>query len=65
MEKEAEQLGYDRVAHRLRVAEQYKSLNSAAKKAGVFNYALFHDAGTRGLYGGLGKQEIKRKKKIF
>lgn len=57
-------LGYDRVAHRIRVAHQTKSLNMAAKKAGVFNYALFHDAGTRGLYGGLHKAEIKRKKSI-
>lgn len=30
----------------------------------MINYGLFHDAGTRGLYGGLGKQEIKRKKNI-
>lgn len=63
-ELEVETLGYDRVAHRLRVTQQIKALNSAAKKCGVQNYGLFHDAGYRGLYGGLGRKEIKRKKSI-
>ncbi len=63
-EIDTDNLGYDRVAHRLRVTQQIKALNSAAKQVGVQNYGLFHDAGYRGLYGGLGRKEIKRKKNI-
>jgi DNA-damage-inducible protein D len=55
---------YDRLEHRRRVSDTVKALNSAAKAAGVQRYALFHDAGYRGLYGGLGLSEIKARKGI-
>src|SRR5438874_1153557 len=48
-----------RVELRKRVSNANKALNAAAKKAGVQNYGLFHDAGYRGLYGGIGLSEIK------
>ncbi|SRR5579885_903903 len=53
---------YDRAAHRKRVSDGIKALHSAAKQAGVQRYALFHDAGYKGLYGGLGLTAIKQKK---
>jgi DNA-damage-inducible protein D len=46
---------------RVRVANT--CLGEAAKEAGVQNYARFHDAGYRGLYG-IGVAEIKDKKGI-
>ena len=52
-----------RLEMRNRVKEANRSLNSAAKNAGVQNYGLFHDAGYRGLYG-LSKQEIIARKGI-
>lgn len=55
---------YDRVEHRRRVSQGVKALNSAAKKAGVQRYGLFHDAGYRGLYGGLGLTAIKEHKGV-
>jgi DNA-damage-inducible protein D len=39
-----------RIYLRKRVREAVKSLHSIAKEAGVQKYALFHDAGYRGLY---------------
>ncbi len=51
-----------RIELRDRIREDVKALNSAAKHAGVTNYALFHDAGYRGLYGGLGLAQIKESK---
>jgi DNA-damage-inducible protein D len=55
---------YDRLEHRHRVSRTVKALNSAAKRAGVQRYGLFHDAGYRGLYGGLGLSAIKARKGI-
>lgn len=52
-----------RMELRDRVTEAVKHLNSTAKGAGVINYAFFHDAGYRGLYG-MGLQAIKLKKRI-
>lgn len=52
-----------RLELRNRVKSAVKNLNSAAKEAGVQNYALFHDAGYRGLYG-LGLKDIKMRKAI-
>jgi DNA-damage-inducible protein D len=49
---------------RNRVKDANRNLNSAAKAAGVQNYAFFHDAGYKGLYGGLGKSEIEALKDI-
>jgi DNA-damage-inducible protein D len=52
-----------RIELRDRVQEANRNLNSAAKQAGVQRYALFHDAGYRGLYE-MGLGNIKRKKGI-
>src|SRR6266403_961661 len=52
-----------RLELRERVKEAVKHLNSAAKSSGVINYAFFHDAGYRGLYG-MGLKAIKGKKGI-
>jgi DNA-damage-inducible protein D len=52
-----------RLELRKRVKDANKHLNDAAKKAGVQNYGLFHEAGYRGLYG-IGLKEIKAKKGI-
>lgn len=49
---------------RSRVKDANKGLNSAAKNAGVVKYAVFHDAGYKGLYGGIGKTEIQARKGI-
>lgn len=53
-----------RLELRARVKDHNKYLSSAAKRAGVRNFPQFHDAGYRGLYGGIGVQAIKRKKGI-
>lgn len=53
-----------RLMLRNRVKDANKSLNSAAKKAGVQRYGIFHDAGYKGLYGGLGRAQIQAKKGI-
>jgi DNA-damage-inducible protein D len=50
-----------RIEQRHRVTQTVKALNSAAKTAGVQKYALFHDAGYRGLYE-MGLADIKRRK---
>ncbi len=52
-----------RLELRDRVKVAVKHLNSAAKNSGVVNYAFFHDAGYRGLYG-MGLKAIKAKKGI-
>ena len=52
-----------RLQLRDRVRTANKDLNSAAKQAGVQRYALFHDAGYRGLYE-MGLADIKRRKGI-
>jgi DNA-damage-inducible protein D len=62
LQEQAQQ--YDRLAHRRRVSGTVKALNSAARTAGVQRYGLFHDAGYRGLYGGLGLSAIKARKGI-
>lgn len=55
-----------RLLLRDRVKDANKKLSSAAKDAGVRNsmFGVFHDAGYKGLYGGIGLQEIKAKKGI-
>jgi DNA-damage-inducible protein D len=47
-----------------RVKDANKDLNAAAKDAGVTKYGVFHDAGYKGLYGGLGKPELQARKGI-
>jgi DNA-damage-inducible protein D len=62
----SEQLGTDvsrRIELRKRVKDANKHLVGAAKVAGVQKYALFHDAGYRGLYD-MGLREIKQIKRI-
>jgi DNA-damage-inducible protein D len=56
--------GARRVMLRDRVRDANKNLVGAAKIAGVQNYAFFHDAGYRGLYGGLRQADVKRRKQI-
>lgn len=53
-----------RLLLRGRVADANKKLFGAAKAAGVRHYAIFYDAGLTGLYGGIGRKEIKRRKGI-
>jgi DNA-damage-inducible protein D len=53
-----------RLLLRDRIRDANKKLFSAAKAAGVTRYAIFQDAGIKGLYGGLGVQDIKKKKGI-
>lgn len=49
---------------RNKVKDANRNLNAAAQRAGVKRYGTFHDAGYRGMYGGLGKDAIKAKKGI-
>lgn len=51
-----------RLALRERMKEANKGLTSAAHDAGVRKYGAFHDAGYRGLYGGLSQADIKELK---
>lgn len=53
-----------RLLLRDRVKDANKKLFGAAKNAGVKRYAIFQDAGYKGLYGGLGRDEIKKRKQI-
>lgn len=64
-QEQFDQLTYEekRLELRERVRFANTCLNDAAKEAGVQNYARFHDAGYRGLYG-IGVAEIKAKKGI-
>lgn len=57
--KEAEQV--ERVALRGEVSEREKSLGATAGNHGVQDYALFHNAGYRGLYN-MNLAELKKKK---
>ena len=47
-----------RLEQRRRVSDAYKGLSSTAKRAGVRRYAIFSDAGLKGLYG-MGLRNIK------
>ncbi len=53
-----------RVFLREEMKEHNKNLASAAKSAGVTNYAGFQDAGYIGLYGGLRQKDIKDRKHL-
>lgn len=53
-----------RVMLRNEMKEHNKKLSSAAKSAGVYNYADFQDAGYIGLYGGLRQKDIHSRKKL-
>jgi DNA-damage-inducible protein D len=56
----------ERVELRKLTAEEFKALSGAARQAGVESrmFGVFHDAGYKGLYGGLGTEEIKNRKAI-
>lgn len=56
----------ERLEIRKQTAEEFKQLSGAARAAGVENrmFGVFHDAGYKGLYGGLGNEAIKREKGI-
>ena len=57
---------FERVQLRKQTSEEFKALSGAARDAGVQSamFGVFHDAGYRGLYGGLGSEGIKRRKHI-
>ena len=56
----------ERLELRKQTAEEFKALSGAARQAGVENrmFGVFHDAGYKGLYGGIGMTEIKERKAI-
>lgn len=56
----------ERLELRKQTSEEFKALSGAARQAGVQNrmFGVFHDAGYKGLYGGLGNEDIKKKKGI-
>lgn len=56
----------ERLELRKQTSEEFKMLSGAARQAGVQDrmFGVFHDAGYRGLYGGLGGDAIKSKKNI-
>lgn len=56
----------ERLELRKQAAEEFKALSGAARQAGVQDrmFGVFHDAGYKGLYGGLGNASIKAKKGI-
>lgn len=56
----------ERLELRRQAAEEFKALSGAARRAGVESrmFGVFHDAGYKGLYGGLGADEIKARKSI-
>jgi len=56
----------ERLEVRKQTSEEFKALSGAARQAGVQDrmFGVFHDAGYKGLYGGLGNQDIKARKRI-
>lgn len=56
----------ERLELRKQASEEFKALSGAARQAGVESrmFGVFHDAGYKGLYGGLGNDAIKAKKGI-
>ena len=56
----------ERLELRKQAGEEFKALSGAAQQAGVQNtmFGVFHDAGYKGLYGGIGRDAIKTKKGI-
>ena len=56
----------ERLEIRKQAAEEFKALSGAARQAGVQDrmFGIFHDAGYKGMYGGLGRDAIKTRKKI-
>jgi DNA-damage-inducible protein D len=56
----------ERLELRKQTSEEFKALSGAAQDAGVQSkmFGIFHDAGYKGLYGGLGGAAIKARKAI-
>ena len=56
----------ERLESRKQTTEEFKALSGAAQDAGVHStmFGVFHDAGYKGLYGGLGSEQIKARKRI-
>lgn len=56
----------ERLELRKQTGEEFKALSGAAQQAGVQNrmFGVFHDAGYKGLYGGLSRDDIKSRKHI-
>jgi DNA-damage-inducible protein D len=56
----------ERLELRKQASEEFKALSGAARFSGVQDrmFGIFHDAGYKGLYGGLGSDEIKNRKSI-
>lgn len=56
----------ERLEIRKQTSEEFKALSGAAREAGVQDrmFGIFHDAGYKGLYGGLGNARIKQRKEI-
>ena len=56
----------ERLELRKQTSEEFKALSGAARQAGVQGkiFGVFHDAGYKGLYGGLGHEAIKARKGI-
>ena len=56
----------ERLEIRQQASIEFKALSGVAKEAGVQNkmFGVFHDAGYKGLYGGLGADAIKTRKGI-
>lgn len=56
----------ERLELRKQTSEEFKALSGAAQDAGVKNrmFGVFHDAGYKGLYGGLNSTAIKARKDI-
>jgi len=56
----------ERLELRRQTSEEFKALSGAARQAGVQNrmFGIFHDAGYKGLYGGLGVDAIKARKRV-
>jgi DNA-damage-inducible protein D len=57
----------ERLETRQQTSVEFKALSGAARDAGVQNkmFGIFHDAGYKGLYGGLGVDAIKARKGIL
>jgi DNA-damage-inducible protein D len=56
----------ERLELRKQAAEEFKALSGAARNAGVQDkmFGVFHDAGYKGMYGGRGRDSIKKHKGI-
>jgi DNA-damage-inducible protein D len=63
---DARQRDLERLELRKQTTEEFKALSGAARHAGVHSamFGVFHDAGYKGLYGGLGSDQIKARKRI-